>query len=233
MDISKKYINLSVLTLAHLLFNLKYLEGPGGFMPKTHSVDRDVDEFCGWERLMSIISRAPTQQDRALIATLFLTGGRVSEVLSLKRSNFDLSNKEFIVVKKMPVEKRFKVMDKVPDPSKKSGYRWLTKKLNYDRTFPINRKEPPVPILLDWLGRFKGDEKLFDTDRTKVFLMLRRLGPDIYPHWFRAQRASQLAVDYEDYDVYTLMDFFKWKDAKTAMKYSKLGWKGLARKMRT
>lgn len=196
-------------------------------MPKTHRVDKDVREFCGWPKLMEILSRASPGRDRALIATIFLTGGRISEVLLLRRSSFNLSEPTVIVVKSMRVLKRFrKVGEKIVEGKK----RWITEELEDYRSFPISRKEPPVPILEEWLGGLKGEEKLFDISRVKAFQIVRGLGKELYPHWFRAQRACQLAVDY-GFDLHELMDYFYWKDIKIAMHYSKLGWRGLAKKM--
>lgn len=197
-------------------------------MPKTHRVDEDVQEFCGWPELMRIIHSAKPGRDQALIAATFLTGGRISEVLLLKRGNFDLSNKEILIVKSMPVLKRFKkVGERIVDGKKK----WITEKQLAYRTFPIVRKETAVPVLENWLKRFRHkDEQLFDVNRVKAFLIIRALGKDLYPHWFRAQRACQLAYDY-GFDVHDLMDFFQWKDIRITMHYSSLGYKGLAKRM--
>jgi integrase len=45
--------------------------------------------------------------DIALITTLFLTGGRIREVLNLHKRNFDFSDPEYITVKGALLEKRF------------------------------------------------------------------------------------------------------------------------------
>lgn len=197
-------------------------------MPKTHSVDQDVKEFCGWKKLMEIINRAKQRRDQALIATIFLTGGRISEVLLLTKGIFDLSNRDVIIVKSMRILKRYeKIGERVVNGKKK----WITRLKKDYRTFPIVRKEPPVPILEDWLERIKRkDQVLFTISRVQAFLIIRGLGKELYPHWFRAQRACQLAFQY-GFDLHDLMDFFAWKDIKIALHYSKLGWKGLAKKM--
>jgi len=197
-------------------------------MPKTHRVDVDVKEFCGWDYLMRIIKRARKGEERALIATLFLTGGRVSEVLQLRRDHFDLSNEKVILVKGMPVEKRFR---KVGEYKIGGKVKWDTVKEFDERTFPIMRSEPLVPTLLEWLnGIHDKDKLLFDMSRTKAFYIVRDVEKDLYPHWFRAQRASQLAAEY-GFDLHSLMDYFHWKDIQIALHYSRLGWQGLARKM--
>mgnify|MGYP001143080711 CR=1 FL=1 len=202
-----------------------------GIMPKTHRVDVDVKEFCGWDEIKRILHRAKEGEERALIAALFLTGGRISEVLRLVKENFDLSRPDVVLVKGMHVSKRFKKVGEywaMVDGKKKK--RWKTEKVAEDRTFPIMRYEPPVPILLNWLKGIPSGGKLFQMSRVQAFLTIRSLGPDLYPHWFRAQRASQLASEY-DFDLHQLMDYFHWKDIHIAMHYSRLGWKGMAKQM--
>jgi len=180
------------------------------------------------------VARHPMLQ--ALISVLFETGGRVGEVLSLRKSNFILSHPEVILVMKMPVLKRYEKVEKIPDQTKKSGYRWKTKKKEDYRTIPIPRNSPLVPYILGYLNKLKSDELLFPFTRQTAFNYIRKIGKrldkdlELYPHWFRAQKASYLA-SVHDYDVFSLKEFFKWKDDKMAEFYASLGWKGLARKM--
>jgi|GEM_PF-6778618 integrase len=82
---------------------------------KRHSVDRDVEEFCGWPLLLKIEKKAGKFPNslrlQGFIAATFLTGGRVSEVLSLRKNNFEFhedTNPPIIIVKNMVVLKRFK-----------------------------------------------------------------------------------------------------------------------------
>lgn len=53
----------------------------------------------------------------------------------------------------------------------------------------------------------------------------------MWPHWFRAQRASQLVADY-GFEVMDLVDFFRWEKSDVALTYARRGWRGLASKMR-
>lgn len=199
-------------------------------MPKTHSVERDITEFCGWDRLLEIADKAGKIKSRvysseflqALVAALFETGGRVSEVLSLKPENFDLGpDPDFVIVKGMLVLKRKK---KGKAPILGSGIPF--------RSFPIKRTDPLWPYLERWIKKCKPGERLFPISRSKTFLLVRGLGKDLYPHWFRSQRASQLAFDY-GWGVGQLMEFFAWTHMGTALKYTHHGWKGLAEAMRS
>ena len=189
-----------------------------------------VETFCGWDYLLDMIRRCDNMRDKALIATLFETGGRVSEVLSLKRSNFILQD-DFIIVKAMRVLKRYKKVGEYQDDLGKK--KWITKSMKAYRTFPIPVKEPLVPYMLKWIDYIGkcGKDQLFGISRVHAWRIVVKVNPDVFPHWFRAQRASQLALEY-GFDVHDLVDFFAWKSLPMALHYSRMGWKGLASKMK-
>jgi hypothetical protein len=54
---------------------------------------------------------------------------------------------------------------------------------------------------------------------------------NLWLHWFRSQRASQLVAEY-GFEVIDLVDFFSWESYNTALTYARRGWRGLALKMR-
>lgn len=236
---------------------------------KTHSVKVDVQAFCGWGFLLKLMSVAsPFLQ--GLIAGLFGTGGRISEVLALRRDNVDLTlNPEVVIVKQMPLVKRFekvgevkkwkcvnhcnKRWDEKPAPleyrlHKVKEYKgWVTKPLNDHRTFPIRLSEPLTPYFVAWYEKVNGkNTPLFPISRTDAFLKVRGIGEklnmripfstihssELYDHWFRAERACQLAFDY-GFGKGDLNEFFGWKEREPSMAdwYASLGWIGLARKM--
>lgn len=195
---------------------------------KRHSVERDVEEFVGWKLLSKMADNARAR-DAALLATSFLTGGRASEVRALHRKNFDLDNPKVVLVRNMRVLKRF---------HREKGE--VVRDLVYRKTFPIRRDEPLVQRMIEWIQH--QTNYLFPTGRgsepylcrTMSYRIARRLGDSVglwvYPHWFRAQRASQLRFEY-GFDVMDLMEFFAWKHFPTAIRYAKMGWRGLAEKM--
>ena len=187
---------------------------------------QEIESFCGWDYLLNLVDKCGWLRDKALISTLFETGGRVSEVLKLKAENFEVKDK-FIIVKGMPVLKRYRKTGEYVNEDGKT--KWITKKTMGYRTFPIPLKEPLVPYMIEWLDYVKNGQ-LFRISRVQVYRILRKIDSDIYPHWFRAQRASQLALEY-GFDVHDLVEFFDWRDLKTAIHYSRKGWRGLAAKM--
>ena len=186
-----------------------------------------VESFCGWDYLIKLVKKCRREVDKALISALFETGGRVSEVLMLRKDNF-IVQKPFLVVKAMPVLKRYSKIGEYVDEN--GRVRWRTKKKIAYRTFPIHMKEPLCPPLLEYISKIR-EGRLFHIGRTQVYRIVRNLDKNIFPHWFRAQRASQLALEY-GFDIHDLIDFFNWKSLQTATHYSRMGWKGLANKMR-
>lgn len=201
---------------------------------RKHRVKEDVREFCGYDFLIKIIEVARFPMLQALIVLLFETGGRVNEVLKLRKSNFSSKDKyEEITIS---VSKRYKKVGKVADASKKSGYRWITERLSDFRTIPILKTSPLLSHVQNYLKTLDGDSLLFPITRQTAFYRIRDVGrqidPDLelYPHWFRAQKASQLASEY-GFDIYDLKQFFRWIDDNMAEFYASLGAKGLAKKM--
>jgi len=199
------------------------------FMPK-RSVLHDVEEFCGYHILLKILSATSDEMLQALIGLLFETGGRISEVLQLTPRHFDTTDPDAVIIKRMPVIKRHR-RKKRPDGST------YTVSEDFTRTIPIMRTSP----LLSFIGRYvrtkKLDEHLFTISRGVAYHKINNLGKlldpplHLYNHWFRAQKACQLAQDHE-YGVFELMDFFKWKDPKMATHYASLGYKGHVRRLK-
>ena len=206
-----------------------------------HSVADDVEEFCGWQRLIEIVSRGGSQRNNSFLATLFLSGGRVSEVLQLSDDMFDHRPEEnVVIVRGMTMLKRFRKIDEKVDEDGK--LRWVTEPIiSYRRPFPILLQEPLTPIMLRWVESSNG--LLFPSpyrdgplSRSWAYKLVRRVGEDLgmehlRPHWFRSQRACQLVSDY-GFEVLDLVDFFRWRKSDTALTYARRGWRGLVSKMK-
>jgi len=167
--------------------------------PQRMSID-DILTFVGWDTIQSIVDACERQhydewrcdssycieRDKALIATLFLTGGRVNEVLSLRRENFNFSNPEYITVSGMLLEKIFRkvraYIEVLDEPPRKNVFaslyipkllddgrtvwtrkRWETeihsrrvKERRIRRSFPVFKDEPLVNILTERVQSSEG-----------------------------------------------------------------------------
>lgn len=121
------------------------------------------------------------------------------------------------------------------EEAKKSGHPYEpyegyeTKRVIEIRNIVFPRKEPLVPIMLGWVERIrreKGkDGKLFDFTYNRAYNIIKKageaIGEDFPPHRLRAERATQLAVEY-DFDDSELTEWFEWKNAKEAHNYTVL-----------
>ena len=255
--------------------------------PKRRTVEQII-EFAGWKTLQQIVRSCELQhydgwrlgkngiefvimRDKALIVTLFLTGGRVNEVLELKPSNFDLdSNEEYIIVRGMPLEKVYvyetlrepvfvtpdeyaNIVDKkhfkMENIDGEDVYvkRWHTKKNiphSVRKDFPIFKFDPFIGLFTAWIEQQDNEEYLFgSTDirregkpitSTRAYQIImnvgRICGVDIFPHWFRAQRASQLFKEM-NLGWEELKLWFSWRTDAMAEKYARFSVDDLAARM--
>jgi len=214
-----------------------------------HSVERDVKSFCGWNTLLNIVNVAGGighngLRNAGFVAGLFECGGRVSETLMLKPSMFSVykgCTPRLIMVENMPLLKRYKKLSEFLDD--KGDRHYKTERIEATRDFSFRADEPLVKPMVDWIvhaleNRF---EFLFPSPYTDkpltrkwAYVLIDKIGNrldmEIYPHWFRSQRASQLASEY-DFREASLLEWFEWEKWETAKKYAKLGPLGLAKKM--
>lgn len=139
---------------------------------------RDIREYLGYSFLEDLIKECDKtpyktrqdhfrKRDKALVATLFLTGGYVRYVLTLKKRNFDFEDEEArrmnaFSIKKMRVG-RYR--------EKKGKARWVT------RTFKIYNDDPLVQYLLNWLDLLpEANDYLFRLERGRVWQIIKNLG---------------------------------------------------------
>lgn len=254
---------------------------------KRRSIGLDeIPQFIGWEKLLSLIDACNhldydvyyrdycIERDKALIATLFETGGRIGEVLALKRENFNFdAHADYCIVSGMLLEKRFEKTGsyfetvtvkpkgahaRLYEPMLLEDGRQIWKRKRWDTTiesdnvkrkrirkpFPIFKHEPLYPIMEAWVKR-NHSELLFPSPKTRkngkrtmtttnAWLILNRLqqltGIEMFPHWFRSQRASQL---YHEYGLTweELKMWFSWESEKMAQLYAKTEVETLAQRM--
>lgn len=176
---------------------------------RRHSVERDVQEFVGWSTMMRLIEIPRSLFLRGLVSALFLTGGRISEVLSLRKENFVYpQNEGIILVKGKRLVKRYRKIDAYVecrncgsrnerwnkacvncglDLVKFGRNRWVTEKINAVRIpFPISMSEPYAPYLLRYVAHV--EDYLFLNPYTQkpytrswAYSQVRELGKQIVP----------------------------------------------------
>lgn len=226
-----------------------------------HSVERDVKHFCGLETMQKIIEAAPNDFVKAFLAFLFSTGLRVSECLSLRKSNFQVvENAEppFLVVSGVLLEKRYEKVEEyfecdlchTTQPKSKEcvschadlvahGKRHFTTRKTVEeiREFPIPLNEPFSDILLAWLE--KSSDYLFPSPytgkpytRVWAYLQIRSIGDQLgLELWPHKLRSERACQLGNKLKAESLMERFSWEDWNTAKKYSKKGAIGLAEEL--
>ena len=161
----------------------------------------------------ALIRAAENPRDKAFIAMLFLTAGRVSEVLSLRRADLDVEG-DYLVVRLKTLKRR----DSLP---------W--------RFIPIPLEEPLLQPIFRWLRECRG-EFLFDFSRQYAWQLLRRLGHNalgrrVWPHLLRHSRLTELG---SHLTIVELCQFAGWRlpDAfGEARTYLHLNWRSYAHKI--
>jgi hypothetical protein len=138
------------------------------------------------------------QRDKALVATMFLTGGRITEVLMSRSENFVVED-DFVIVINFPLLKRYSVVTEVSEESSTpptdvtdlKAWKWDKETGNfkkYKRTVtPIIMKRPDFPIprwepLCEYLIQKVKDSEgwLFPTDWN---LTIKRYGTKGVLNW--------------------------------------------------
>jgi len=97
------------------------------------------------------------------------------------------------------------------------------------RNIVFPKWEPLVPIMLDWVEevrRVDGENaKLFSITYNKAYRIIKRagerIGEDFPPHRLRAERATQLVLEY-GFDDHELTEWFMWKSPVIAHDYTTL-----------
>jgi len=153
------------------------------------------------------------KRDRALMALLYLTCGRITEVLSLTKKQFDLeSEPNFIIIRNMIVVKRKKkakrksraIRDEVPLP--KEG--------------PL---APFTKLALDYLQLIENPEdKLFNIGRNRAYKIVRYVTGQ-WPHWFRSQGESWFGKVFSN--IFALKDYVGVVSAEVLSDYVKTDWR--------
>ena len=152
------------------------------------------EEWIGYRPLLKLVELAGKPREQAFLSALFLTGGRVSEVLGLRRSNFEIRRDEnLIIVRSMPLLKRYRKIEEKTYTDFKGHYirKWVTVRVEARRKpFPILLAEPLTPFLLGWIESIPEEDGLLfpspyregkPLSRFWAYRTIRRLDESISP----------------------------------------------------
>jgi len=177
----------------------------------------DVPSWIGWDKLMQYYRKCPSDVHKKVFCFLFETGGRVSEVITLKRRQFR-HNEYSVVVDKMPVFK-YRL---------RKGVR---KNVTRDVFIRRDRLNPLAEDLIDFVDEC-GTSFIFPrrtsltseivpgkhTSRVRIYNLTTEISKDLFPHWFRSMRASFL-VYVRRFNIFELKQWFAWKSMDTPGSY--------------
>lgn len=215
--------------------------------PYTRKSVEDIEEFCGWQFLQKMIDECEKtpysnhestyypagsrdmliRRDQGFLSTGFLIGGRVSEILMLRKKDFSFEKeraivKPYLLKRYKKVDEFVEVVQKKDRPEGKEGkfYHWSK---NLDgwarkrwRTVPEVKRRLPVPIpkfeplfkyfenwydsVDDWL--FPTPKKQWDPNRPTaskgVQAIIEQKFKLYHRMWISKTRAYQIVRDVGD-----------------------------------
>lgn len=204
-------------------------------MPTTKPRKRNPKhfKFPELEQFKAQMEAIENLEAKALCCLLYLSGGRISEIIGDK----GVTPEKFVEINE--------------DKNKRDKY--LMVYIMSVRTLKKREGSPednarPCPVahdkfitllkpIKDYITSFKikDSEPLFKFNRQKADRIIKKntthMNPDgLFAHYFRHVRATHLVI----YDNFTPMDlkvFFNWKDSRPADNYGHLYTKDIARKM--
>jgi len=156
-------------------------------------------------------------RDKALLSLLYLTCGRITEVLSLRKSQFVFDeDPDFIIVTNMIVVKRKKKQRKAPP---------------IRAEVPLAREGPLAKfteLVEGYLRMLEGeDARLFEFGRRRAWQIVKFITGK-WCHFFRSQGESWYG---KIYDVFGLKEFVKVTSIETLGDYVQAPWRQYRNKL--
>jgi integrase len=159
------------------------------------------------------------RRDRCLMALLFLTAGRISEVLSLTREQFDFqADSDFIIIRNMILVKRLKTRKGKPVKHTTSPIR---DEVALPRLGPLSKFTELIEDYVFSINEPKA--KLFNFGRRRAWQIVRFI-TDQWCHWFRSQAESYYGR-YVYTSAFALRDFVGVTDIESLGPYVKTSWR--------
>lgn len=155
--------------------------------------------------MTQLIEKAPTLRDKAIITLYYIFGVRREEPLDMRKEDIWMDEEWFYLkVKREKVPKRM-VLPRVD-------------------TLKVKMNTPFLQYLIAHWHSINDGNLLFSyhpnpkTTSHKIYLMIKKLNPNIWIHLFRHTRAEKFrSLGYSNVE---LMAWFGWTDPRTPARYS-------------
>jgi len=192
------------------------------------------------QELLSMAKRIEFIENRALFIVLYLTGGRVSEIVEtpyLYKHTYKKDEETGKVKRRKSGSPIIEATEKVPlgypgikksdfNITYKDGRKLLIITLHNRKNKKVKIKNIPIPydkegefirLLDEYLDLFETDDPIFPFSR-RIAEYKMEYEFKINPHTIRSYRAIRLVVDY-NFNEYKLMQYMGWANGLPAEKY--------------
>jgi integrase len=175
-------------------------------------------EIIKRDELIRKLATNPDQQANTLIAILYLSAARISEVLTLTKEQISIDNlanpdKPILYIKNRPILKKRKFGKQVPK-----------------HTVPIHISQEPelANIIIQYAKSLPDGSKLFDFNRQKATTIIQKtLGKQYFIHWLRHSRITDMFLR-KKWPEQVIVKYLKWSDSRQFERYTHLKGQELA-----
>ena len=200
----------------------KYVQNPRRTvrMAKTLFTPDEILEKL--EAYKGSIYRQPTNKliarDKALLSLIFLTAGRISEVISLEKKQFKFNREDgFIIIENMKLVKQKKT-------HKKAG----RSPFRCEVAIPLSGTLKPFTDIFLKYYKICSSVKLFNFSRNWSWKIVECI-TDMYPHYFRACSENYYYKIFRN--PYALRDFVGLSSVEALGTYMKTDWRDYSSKI--
>ncbi|MHA1626697.1 MAG: tyrosine-type recombinase/integrase [Candidatus Asgardarchaeia archaeon] len=176
-------------------------------------------KIMSYDDVKNIINSIKNKRDKALVELLYLTGARISELLSLRRGDIEedkVGDVEFLFVNLITLKRKKGVEQRVVEIPK----------------FEISNET------LEYIYSKGEDDLLFESSRNKgkpisrihAWRIIKSISKDLYLHLMRHCRLTHLVNKY-NYNELELMRFAGWTNTNPAKFYMYQSAKDRAKKV--
>jgi len=157
-------------------------------------------------QLREIIKGIDNPRDQFYLCLTYLTGGRVGEVIDIKPTDIDITERNGIKVL---------VISMKNEKAKRFRQKMIPIRFDLEGDF--------IALIMRYILNVKGTLFGFKT-RQRGWQIFRKYG--LNPHFFRHLRATHM-VQYRGYKSHQMNQFFGWSDMRSSSKCVHLNWEDL------